>query len=55
MKKQIIINIICGIIGAVVIATAFLSYTFYKEILTVNADHATLAQIVNLINQSQQK
>lgn len=51
-KIHIIITAVCTII---IIATAFLGYTFYKEIQIVEQDHATVANIVQLINQNQQQ
>lgn len=46
-------KIVSGVIGAIILATAFLGYTFYKEISLVAQDHSAVVQIVGLINKSQ--
>ncbi len=48
-------TIISFIIGMVVMATAYLGYVFYHEIGLIGQDHATLVQIVDLINKNTQQ
>ncbi len=48
-----ITHILAFVAGAVIIATAFLGYTFYKALGTVAQDHAVLVQVIDLINKSQ--
>jgi hypothetical protein len=36
MKKYITVSIVSAVLGSVVLATAFLGYTFYKKIILVD-------------------
>lgn len=49
ISKQTVFGFIAG---AVVLATAFLGYTFYKQIIMNNEQQVVLQQIVNMINAS---